>query len=146
MHALLLRLESSDHGTFGLFMSEGFSCFISELPWRDNTPQLSCIPEGSYTCKWHRSPKFGWCYKVFNVPGRNEILIHKGNYAGAVDKGYKTNSHGCLLPATKLGRIAGQKAGLISAPATQNLYSHFDKQSFTLEIKNANSDSSSVEQ
>ena len=140
--AILLRLDSSFQGTFGVFSSEGFSCFISELPWRDNTPQLSSIPAGQYVAKWIKSPKFGWCYQVLNVVGRGNILIHKGNYVGASDKGFKTNSHGCLLPASKLGTLGGQKAGLLSGPATANLYQHFNQKDFQLEIKDAYSNNS----
>lgn len=135
--AVLLRTESSDQGTFGLLRSEGFSVFISELPWRDNLKQKSCIPAGSYQVKWHRSPKFGWCYRFYSVPSRSEILIHKGNFVGDRDKGYKTNSYGCLLPALKLGTLDGQKAGLLSLPATAKLYSFFNKEDFILEIINA---------
>lgn len=135
--AKLYRISSDSQGTFGLLKSEGFSVFISELPFKDNLPSISCIPAGIYAVGWHRSPKFGWCYKLFNVKGRNEILIHKGNYVGDSSKGFKTHSHGCLLPALRLGTLGGQKAGLLSKPATDKLYSYFNKEPFTLEIINA---------
>ena len=134
--AIVTRRSSSNHGTFGLLETEGFSCFISELPWRDNVPQKSCIPEGSYTCVWIRSPKFGWCYTVTKVPGRGHILFHSGNYAGNVDLGYLSNSHGCLLPAKRLGYLSSQKAGLLSLPATQSFNRFFNRQPFQLEIRN----------
>lgn len=134
---VLDRVFHSDQGTFGLLRAEGFSCWISELPWRDNRKQLSCIPEGIYTCVWHRSPKFGDCYKLLNVPNRNAILIHAGNFAGDSTLGYKTHSNGCLLPAAKIGILDGQKAGLLSRPTTLRLYSHFQKEAFSLEIRNA---------
>ena len=135
--ARLNRFESSDQGTLGILSSEGFSTFISELPWRDNANSRSCIPEGIYEVKWIKSPKFGWCYNVSNVSGRASILIHSGNFVGDVSLGLKSNSHGCLLPATKLGKMNGQKAGLMSVPAVNKLVSFFNKESFLLEIKNA---------
>ncbi len=144
--ALLLRIETSDQGTFGLLGAEGFLISrMAELPWRDNIKQMSCIPEGSYIVKWHKSPKFGLVYKVFDVPSRNEILIHKGNFVGASDKGYKTNSHGCLLPCLKLGSIKGQKAGLLSLPAVSKIEEFFNRENFELEIKNAYRTSSLTE-
>ena len=74
---------------------------------------------------WHNSPKFGPCYKVQGVPRRSEILIHSGNYVGDRLLNYRTNSHGCILPASKLGFLGKQKAGLLSVPAVQALNSFF---------------------
>lgn len=125
--AILARFESSDLGTYGRFTVPGFSCFFTERPWLNNQKQISCIPAGLYVCKWHKSPKFGWCYEVTNVPGRGNILIHAGNYYW--------NSHGCLLPCKKLGYIDGKKAGLLSKPAVLALNTFFNKQSFLLEIR-----------
>ena len=136
-HALLERFETSDQGTFGILRSDSFMCFTSELPWRNNESQISCIPEGTYSVYWHNSPKFGPCYKVQGVPRRAEILIHSGNYVGDRLLNYRTNSHGCILPASKLGFLGKQKAGLLSVPAVQALNSFFNKETFLLEIKNA---------
>lgn len=137
--AALRRVTSSDQGTTGSLTCESFSCFIKELPWRDNIQQKSCIPEGTYVVAWGSSPKFGLCYHVADVPGRGNILIHAGNYVGNVDKNFKTHSHGCLLPAKKLGVLEGQEAGLLSGIALHELEAFFCKQPFILEIKNASS-------
>ncbi len=145
MRAQLLRLETSDQGTFGVLEAPGFSCHITELPWRDNVKQRSCIPSGLYECRWHKSPKFGYVYKVFDVPDRSEILIHVGNYAGDSDKGFKSNSYGCLLPSLKVGYLGGQKAGLLSLLALTKLVEFFNKQPFDLEIINAYDAPSSLE-
>jgi hypothetical protein len=51
-----------------------------ELPWLNNQKNISCIPEGLYTGVLHRSPKFGLCIWIKDVPGRSEILIHIGNF------------------------------------------------------------------
>lgn len=135
--ALMIRGPSTDQGTFGWVFAGKLLCRLLELPWRDNTQQLSCIPPGSYKCVWHRSPRFGWCYHVTGVPGRGSILIHPGNFAGDSTKGFKTHSHGCLLPCTYTGKLYGQNAGLASGPALRRLASHFNKAPFTLEIRNA---------
>lgn len=143
--ATLFRGLFSDEGTFGFLSSEDFSCYMTELPWKENKKQVSCIPTGSYECKWHKSPKFGPCYILTDVPNRSKILIHAGNFAGDVSLGFKSNSYGCLLPATKLGSLKGQKAGLLSALAVRNLNRYFNKETFLLEIKDdLSSDSPSL--
>lgn len=57
-----------------------FRCMTLELPWKDNLKRISCIPAGTYTVVKHKSPKFGKCFWIKNVPGRSEVLIHYGNY------------------------------------------------------------------
>lgn len=60
-----------------------------ELPDLGNQKNISCIPEGKYEVHRIYSPKFGKCFHVQEVPGRSEILIHKGNY--------NKDTHGCIL-------------------------------------------------
>lgn len=60
-----------------------------ELPDLGNQKNISCIPEGEYEVHRIYSPKFGKCFHVQDVPGRSEILIHKGNY--------NKDTHGCIL-------------------------------------------------
>lgn len=135
--AVLARQPTTDQGTFGVLLAAGLAVGLLELPWRNNKRQLSCIPEGEYLCRWIKSPRFGWVYTVCDVPGRGNILIHPGNFAGDSTLGFKTNSHGCLLPHTRRGRISGQAAGLLSGPAVRKIVQYFNKQDFILEVKNA---------
>ena len=137
LQALLQRRESTDQGTAGMFYLDNVQMFTMELPERDNAPNISRIPEGSYKAEWDKSPKFGWCYHVRGVPNRGSILIHSGNLAGDVSLGYLSHSHGCILVANKLGTIDGQLAGLLSRPALQRLYSFTKNQPFQLIIRNA---------
>ena len=67
-----------------------FDFVTLELPWKDNTPRISCIPEGEYTWIKHESPKFGLTLWLQGVPNRSEILIHPGNYTSEI--------LGCILP------------------------------------------------
>lgn len=137
MKFLLQRLYSSDQGTVGVLRLPISSIFILELPERNNASQISRIPEGSYEVKWSRSPRFGYCYHLTGVSSRGNILIHSGNFAGDTTCGYTTHTHGCLLPAMKIGRMGGQLAGLLSGVALKKLYEVTNKQDFTLEIRNA---------
>jgi hypothetical protein len=135
--ATLSRISSGDQGTVGILTSEDFVCYILELPWRNNERAKSCIPEGVYQASWHKSPRFGWTYRISDVTGRSEILIHTGNYAGDTSRGFLSNSHGCLLPASRIGKMGGQLAGLLSRPAMNSLIGYFNKETFLLEIVNA---------
>jgi hypothetical protein len=67
-----------------------------ELPDNNNIQLISCIPEGLYTAVKYMSPKRG--YEVFelqNVPGRDSIEVHIGNYP--------SNTDGCILVGLEFG-------------------------------------------
>lgn len=138
--AFLLRQAESDEGTFGtLRVYESgallFSCFTGELPNRDNRQGLSRIPMGSYKCQpWH-SKKYPNHYNVMDVPGREAILIHTGNFCGDRTLGYKTNVLGCILVGRALGTIQGQKAVLGSKLAMNDLRGVLGGNLFSLDIK-----------
>lgn len=80
-----------------LTLPSGKEFAIMERPSLDNAPNVSCIPEGTYTLKKRLSPavertsrgefKEGW--EVKDVANRSFIMFHVGNYA--------RNSEGCLL-------------------------------------------------
>ena len=132
--ANLFRVFSNDQGTFGVISFDHFQCYSLELPWKDNAQNISCIPEGKYTSHWQRSPKFGHCYKLANVPNRSHILIHPGNLAGDKVKGYKTHTWGCILLGTKYGFLNKQFAVLNSRTAVRQLSEQLNQSNFTLEI------------
>jgi len=91
------RKESTDHGTFGELVSDaGFRCLTGELPDRGNEPKHSCIPKGTYRCRWGVSPKFGPCYHVESLQGRTDILIHPANLMGDVKRGFASQLLGCI--------------------------------------------------
>ena len=141
--AKLTRSQSFDQGTFGVLVFGANTVRTLELPWRDNTPQKSCIPVGVYRCEIVKSPKFGKVYHVTNVPRRYAVLIHSANFAGDVDKGWTTQLHGCIAPFLKSGVMRNnsgvmQAAGLVSKPALNLLMEWAEDQPFNLEIVWAN--------
>lgn len=91
----------------------GNSLKTLELPYLNNTPNVSCIPEGIYKIRLHISPKFGPCIAIISVPERSNILIHPGNsvasftYMDGYEKAhtYKVESKGCILPGTELYKV-----------------------------------------
>jgi len=123
MNLLINRTESTDQGTFGelIIEDDGFVCYTCEPPWKDNKPQISCIPAGEYKVRTWNSKKFPRTFRLFDVPGRDAILIHTGNMAGDKEKGYLRHSLGCILPGKKRGWIAKQKAVLLSVVAMREL-------------------------
>lgn len=134
----LYRAPSTDHGTVGRLLYQGLHvCYMMELPDRDNASNLSRINPGLYLVKYlprSASGKYRDVYHVTNVPKRSGILAHSGNVAGDKLKGFKTHSWGCLLPATRLGILYGQLAGLASRGALHKIHSITNRQDFYLEI------------
>lgn len=93
MKAILSR-EYNNLQTLGrMVLFEGSKIILQlytlELPDLGNQQNISCIPEGKYEVHRIYSPKFGKCFHLQDVPGRSEILIHKGNY--------NKDTHGCIL-------------------------------------------------
>lgn len=109
-------LERSYHtlGTNGKLFIKGQTlpfCFTIELPWQQNTAQLSCIPEGAYPLVLRQSEKFKTHLHVQNVPGRQLILVHPANDALAELKG-------CIAPVSVL---TGNGQGKLSRRAFERL-------------------------
>ena len=137
MNALLVRTDSSNQGTFGYLLFEGWSCFTGELPWRENAPSISSIPVGEYRCIFTFSPRFRRkMYLVGPVTGRAGIRIHPANLMGDRSLGLKSQLNGCIALGQRMGAIEGQKAVLISRPAIRKFEQFAAGRSFTLEIKN----------
>jgi len=138
---MLIRSPSTMQGTPGMLYLLGmFVCRMMELPWRDNAPDISCIPEGEYDVRYlerSASGHFRDCYHIMDVPDRSGVLIHKGNWAGATDHDYRTDSHGCALTATRFGILAGQIAGLASRGAMTHLHEITGRRDFRLRVQNA---------
>lgn len=73
-------------GEFNLFddmLREIFKCFTMELPWFDNRPYFSCIPEGIYTMEWTKrkeSKYIGKGFDITSVTDRKLILMHPANF------------------------------------------------------------------
>lgn len=138
---ILSRQSASDEGTLGILVGDGNDGFplglelhTIELPWRDNQPYKSCIPAGSYVARPSESPRFGKCVRICNVPGRRNILMHAGNFAGDREMGCKTDSHGCILPGLRSGKIGAQTAVLSSRDAFRKLMQWFGARAADLVI------------
>lgn len=133
----IFRLRRSDQGTEGILVSENYDCRTLELPWRDNQKQISCIPPGEYDVEIRLSNKYGRIYWVRQVPNRTYILIHSGNYAGDVSKGYKSHVMGCILLGKESGFLGGQVAVLNSRITVRAFMEEMNYETFRLRIQEA---------
>ncbi len=85
MHLRLIRRWATVDGIYGELEilnkdTIEFQCFTVELPWRDNTRRVSCIPQDVYTCQRAMYNAGGYeTFEVMNVPDRSEIKIHIAN-------------------------------------------------------------------
>ena len=76
----LERFAYTDVGTFGRLQLGGLTVFTCEDPWKENAPNISCIPEGVYLLAPTTYHKGGYAaYEILDVPQRSRCLIHKGN-------------------------------------------------------------------
>jgi len=86
------------HQTKGEWLFQGYKCKTLELKWLNNERRISCVPEGTYSCSKEIHAKFGKVFRLQNVPGRDGILVHFGNYAGSFNPKTSTpDSLGCIL-------------------------------------------------
>lgn len=116
-HLQLTRCESCDQGTRGELSDADtlrHVCYTLELPWRHNLHGLSCIPSGEYHVVMRGSDHFGPVYCLQDVPNRSGILMHAGNFAGDVQKGFLSHVLGCILLGDTFGEIDHQLAILNS--------------------------------
>jgi len=66
--------------TLGRFNLNGFHGFSLELPWDNNTKDISCIEEGEYPYFLRTNSKNGIVLELRNVEDRTNIQVHSGNY------------------------------------------------------------------
>lgn len=109
----LIRVARTSSATYGVLVYGTIPFAVTlERAWQNNERGVSCIPGGPltapvvYQCARVKSPKFGDTFEVLNVPGRSEILFHKGN----IDD----DSHGCILVGEAFNPILG-KPGITEA-------------------------------
>ena len=97
MKITLQRIKENDKQTIGELFVNDKKFYILELPWKDNQFQVSRIPAGIYKVvrRWSRTYKYH--FHILDVPNRDMILIHIGNY--------NFDTKGCLIPGMFLTDI-----------------------------------------
>ena len=109
---LVLTRTYFPKGTNGKLVCQGrLICYTIELPYKDNLPQVSCIPEGEYFIVKRYSKRFGWHFEILQVPHRSLILFHPANDA-------LLELRGCIAPVSQL---LGAGSGIQSKKAFNKL-------------------------
>ena len=96
----LNRFQQDQKQTLGELLFKGQEVAKTlELSWKGNKNRISCIPTGVYKVVRRTSDKYGEHFHVLDVPQRDYILMHHGNYAGSINpKTGKSDILGCILP------------------------------------------------
>lgn len=93
-----------------------FSCLTLERPWKNNTRNISCIPKGAYQCEWKYMPNMRiLTYQILEVPGRDGIFFHYGNFV--------TDTDGCILLGRTISDLNGD--GKQDIANSRNAWSSF---------------------
>ena len=109
---LVLTRTYFPEGTNGKLVYQGrLICYTIELPYKNNQPQVSCIPEGEYFIEKRYSKRFGWHFEILDIPNRCLILFHPANNA-------LTELRGCIAPVSQL---SGPGYGVQSKKAFEKL-------------------------
>ena len=131
MELQLIRTEYPK-GVNGVLLFEGRElCKTIELPWLENRPRISCIPQGRYLLRKRCSLKFKWHFEVLGVKGRSTILIHPANHAAVELKG-------CIAPVLQhTGEGRGSSSRIALERLKDRLYPLLDSgYDIPLTIKN----------
>jgi len=112
--------------TVGVFIHEDFKLHSLELAWRNNAPNKSCIPEGTYIVKRDVTGRHRF-YAIQDVPNRSNVEIHIANTISD------------LLGCIGLGMGISANYDLVSSRiACNNLIEYVGDESFTLTITHFN--------
>ena len=111
MELVLKRICHPEGSNGSLYNGAQLVCRTIELPWKNNEPRVSCIPEGRYELKKRFSRKYKIHLQVKDVRGRSFILVHPANDA-------LKELNGCVAPVSFL---TGEGRGSRSVAAMEKL-------------------------
>ncbi len=130
--ATLTRMQGDSNETLGELVINDFKCKTIERAWKMNQSNISCIPVGTYTCKWKfMLRKLTWHYQVMDIPGRTGIFFHPMNYW--------YDSNGCIgLGSAYQDLNKDKELDIINSTVTIKAFEKLlNKQDFTLTIVGA---------
>lgn len=121
MNLQLVRTYYPEGTNGDLYLDCAGLCHTIELPWKENEPRLSCIPEGKYLLVKRYSTKFRWHLQLQNVVNRSLILIHAANDA-------QKELKGCIAPVSFLIAAGkGSKSRVVFEKLRKLVYGCLDK-------------------
>lgn len=131
MELTLTRKIAANGAVIGVLTGLSKPIYTLEDAWRDNKPNVSCVPEGTYQVKPHgweeKTPfKYKQVWQLQRVPGRSAILIHAGNT--------HQDTEGCILVG--LGMQVTQLKSMVSDSrlAVELLRKEIGEREFTIVI------------
>ena len=132
MNHTVVRVAQTDVDSFGVMLRDDTRepvCLSLELPWKDNLPDISCVPAGSYLAVWTKTSKHpGGVYMLQDVHGRSAVEIHVANKASQL--------LGCIAVGQQFGALGGEDAVYSSVDAYNAFLAlHPQRESFTLTIR-----------
>lgn len=129
----LQRQSDDGNQTFGQLLDKDQStelCYTIELPWKDNLPDVSCIPPGRYLFYNYLSPSKGKVWRTDSLaPARVAIEIHAANWARQL--------LGCIAVGKTVDVINGTP-GVTSSQNTLKMLQSILPEQFYLEITGVN--------
>lgn len=135
MKAVITRIKAEDKQTTGelkLYNDDDkkiLTVKTLELAWLNNQKGKSCIPVGNYNVITRKSAKYGSHFHILDVPGRDYILIHGGNFHYQIK--------GCVLVGDKLADINGDGyQDVTNSIATLKKLLKLAPNGFTLTVEN----------
>ena len=122
------RYDDDERGRYGSLATGDFDCYTLELPWNDNKPNVSCIPEGTYEAFVDHNVTIGGKYviRLRDVPDRTGILIHVGNYTSDIA--------GCILVGNSQVTNSVKKMVTSSKNTMENLLTEVGVEDLMVEI------------
>jgi hypothetical protein len=126
--SLILARKYNPDETLGTYIvmddnREVFRCCCIELPWLNNLHNKSCIQGCAiYDIEKISTPKHPNSFLITDVPGREGIMIHIGNYA----TGLKIDTDGCQLPGMNFVDLDGNGTmDVAQSTIAMNALNHF---------------------
>jgi hypothetical protein len=102
MNITITRKQSTPSGTPGQLVATN----PAGETFTYNTPGVSCIIDDSYGATiWHSDHLDCDVLRLEDKHGRQNCLIHCGNFAGDVSQGMETQVHGCTLVGSRYGSL-----------------------------------------
>ncbi len=128
--AVLITYEHLDGVAGDLHLDESGEvfCHSLELPWKNNEPNISCLPLGDYVCKVTYSPAFKKdLYLILEpFPHRDGFRIHAANRL--------TELRGCVAFGEKITQVDDSIFLATSAKWVTAVMEHFNNEPFLLQI------------
>ena len=129
----LWRFPEFASTTFGLLIAPGdWRRATIELPWRDNAPNVSCIPTGDHQAFWAWSPRHGRAVYHVAAEGRAGVEVDVANWSSEL--------RGCLAMGRKIAKFPGKGWGITNSRSSRRAFHQLmGRRPFVLRIREASS-------